>query len=618
MEIDNSNCKNKKKFMKKKTIYLIILTGFYFILFCTHLFSSLLENEPFHSFNIYYSLLPLWQSITITLHRNINIKSYNVFFYKVLVGMHSIEFILLLIMLIILPLHFSVIRFFYLIIAIFQSYITLLLFSKNSRVQFFIKMYFINQNLAKRFIKYLEDNLNKFSNNDKNNTNNNRINDLIDNNNQYHLTINQSTFNPIEIKVKDIVEDQQLSVPSNLTVKSYDYSHERNSYIISNNEQNKKSIIVESNDNGLNSETNNYNSSNIQTIQYQSQNNNINHSITNTTLSCNNTSSYDHLIDSISYNKQNSSTSVDNILISNNNNGEILNDSMINNQIPVTNTITLTNENNNNSSIQNNEVKLTSQIPLEASRYSQDSYSNDSYSSSSSTPISPSNQLLSPITQSTEPSHISSLITPSVHISQSSSYITSFSQPSQLQSTSIPPSRISQRTSQLNQNNTFLNPSTHVNSSNVPHNQPSQFHPSPLPVTQNIQPLPVSQNIQPLPLSSSQNTNTNKLHVSGIIKDIQPSIINQNYDDNLKKISHFYKLFRFLVQLSYIGLLILIFFRTIVYNYDDQFFYKIIPGQITNINNINNSKNLFSLHIQCSGQGPVTVSKILLIIIIDF
>ncbi|ORY69391.1 hypothetical protein LY90DRAFT_504238 [Neocallimastix californiae] len=589
MDIEDTTPDHKKRiYIKKKTLFLLLLTVFYFILFCSHTVLSLLESEPFHSFDVFYSLVILWQGITLTLHRNINVKSYNVFFYKVLIGIHAIELILLFIMLIFLPIFFSFIRFLYLIIGMIQSIAMFLLLSKNSRNDFFERVYYFNEHLAKKILFTLGkeikifkglgyDHGNKDENmnsNNNNNNNHNKLENLNDNGNgngnKFHLTITQSTFNPLNIQVQEITDDpqqQQLqSIPSRITVKSYDYSQERNSYIISNIEKMKENEKKEDE---------------VKMKTY-----------------LNSEESYEADYSSMSTTKINPTFKNDLSSIN-------PNQSAVSDDIPK-NLMTCHNK--------NNEIELISVIPSEDSEYTKDITSSN-HSSSIASSLTPSNHLLSPITQTTQPSHASSLITPSIHLSQSTSYMTS----------SIPSTQITNLTSQ---------PYSVIRSSNPPppHSQPfSSSNPTTMPPSSQMkhllplassssssstEPFVRPSSISPTPNNLNQpvivNANTNEPKKK-LALNLQPSFCRQQTPyKRIKRVNHFYKLFLFLIQFFYIIILVMLFCRTSLYYYDRHRYLTVFPGQMTNINNNSHrdgggGKKAFSLHIQCSGQGPVTV-----------
>jgi len=635
MDIEDTTPDHKKRiYIKKKTLFLLLLTVFYFILFCSHTVLSLLESEPFHSFDVFYSLVILWQGITLTLHRNINVKSYNVFFYKVLIGIHAIELILLFIMLIFLPIFFSFIRFLYLIIGMIQSIAMFLLLSKNSRNDFFERVYYFNEHLAKKILFTLGkeikifkglgyDHGNKDENmnsNNNNNNNHNKLENLNDNGNgngnKFHLTITQSTFNPLNIQVQEITDDpqqQQLqSIPSRITVKSYDYSQERNSYIISNiekmkeNEKKEDEVKMKTYLNSEESYEADYSSMSTTKINPTFKNDlssiNPNQSAVSDDIPKNLMTCHSQTMTHPEYH------------ISYSGNKESINDSISNNILPLTTTtdiaITL-------SSIdKNNEIELISVIPSEDSEYTKDITSSN-HSSSIASSLTPSNHLLSPITQTTQPSHASSLITPSIHLSQSTSYMTS----------SIPSTQITNLTSQ---------PYSVIRSSNPPppHSQPfSSSNPTTMPPSSQMkhllplassssssstEPFVRPSSISPTPNNLNQpvivNANTNEPKKK-LALNLQPSFCRQQTPyKRIKRVNHFYKLFLFLIQFFYIIILVMLFCRTSLYYYDRHRYLTVFPGQMTNINNNSHrdgggGKKAFSLHIQCSGQGPVTVSK---------
>jgi len=109
-----------------------------------------------------------------------------------------------------------------------------------------------------------------------------------------------------------------------------------------------------------------------------------------------------------------------------------------------------------------------------------------------------------------------------------------------------------------------------------------------------------------LPVPSIQPTTNRSTQISLLSTKRNTTVSTTDTSSN-KKVNLFYKLFLFLYQLFYLTILMMVFNRSLIHHVDQQSFYSEIPGQITTISNVSDNRSLLSLHIQCSGQGPITV-----------
>jgi len=222
MENENKSQKKKSKInsLDKSLITLILLTGIYFILFCSHVFVSLLDNKPFYSFNTFYSFIILCQNINIILHRKINKKYYNKYIFYVLIILHIIEFIFLLILIFTTFFNFSFLRLLYLTIGLSHCIHTIFFLLESLGGKLGIKINSKIQKTEDKISNYILKKLNK------------------------HRENHFEQIESLEIKIQDQINNQS-GTHSNITVKSYNYSQDQEDYVTNND----KSQIESNHDN---------------------------------------------------------------------------------------------------------------------------------------------------------------------------------------------------------------------------------------------------------------------------------------------------------------------------------------------------------------------------------
>ncbi|ORX42975.1 hypothetical protein BCR36DRAFT_415823 [Piromyces finnis] len=352
----------------------------------------------------------------------------------------------------------------------------------------------------------------------------------------------------LEIKIQEQNSNSlQNGTHSNITVKSYDYSQDSNSYIISNNDKDYKKMAKEENlkPNEPKKEINSYVHYNkaITKVDNETQFYSFGHSASPLPPSLNNHNQKLH------GNKILTTTD-----------SSTLNE-RINNTDPTNNI--------NPDRSKENEWFVNDILQKEQHNIKMINETSSSFSISSLPlgKIPPLSFTISPLTKSSQTS--SSIQTPSL-VSNSSII-------------NINDRNIN--SSNNNDNNTTTDNNNNNNNDNNDNNDNNKIK------TMNNNNNNINNS------GNNNNNNNNNIHNHS-------STINSS-SSNIKKtkISLFYKLFLFLCQMVYFSILILLVYRGIINYFDNKILYT-IPGQITKINSQDKE---YSLHIQCLGQGPVTI-----------
>jgi len=516
MEEENTTSTSKKFFklrpLSRSSLLLLLLTGIYFILFIVFLFLSLMDTEPFRSFDLFFTFIILCQSINMLFHQKTNEKSYNKYIFLVLIGMHVTELIVLMTLTVFLLLfQFSLMGFVYLIVGILQSAYTLFIFIQHSNNKWTQKINKVIQWIRNSIGHYM---ISDTDPQEKRNSNTSA----------YRLSLTQSTFKPLEIKVQDFPNNN--ANPTNTNI-SHDQSH--NSILSTSN--------YDDSDNASTLNTTSQLKSITVATQMNNNNDNINSSNTN----------------------------------SNNNN----------------------NNTNNNNGSENRNTQYYSSI--------------DTFSSNAKSPTNPVAMTSPPPTTGMTSINMGPLNDTSINSTNSQTIaVVDSSIPIENNNTNNNNTNISSNNNNNNNNYNNNDNNNYNNNNNNNNNNKESSVKEGLDSKRNTNISIAPPSNMRLPVPSIQPTTNRSTQISLLSTKRNTAVSTTDTSSN-KKVNLFYKLFLFLYQLFYLTILMMVFNRSLIHHVDQQSFYSEIPGQITTISNVSDNRSLLSLHIQCSGQGPITV-----------